>query len=111
MPQYDGPTGTISMRDLDYSLESRRRNPFVRLAEKLAHDGVRDSLARNARFSIAGQLQSSRRQVSQGLNRALAPNVTLRGSLDRLEPASVAILPDRLSIIVVATGSASVEVR
>ena len=110
-PLYDAVAGTIDIGDLDYSLDSRRHNPFVRVADRLAHEGVRASLAQNARFRVSAQLESSRRQVSSGLNRPLAPNVTLHGNVDRLEPTSIVALPDRLSIAVVATGNASLDVK
>jgi ribosomal protein L37AE/L43A len=111
MPLYDPATAAIVVGDLDYSLDSGRHNPFVRVADRLAHEGVRASLAQNARLRISAQLESSRRQVSSGLNRPLAPNVTLHGSVDRLEPTSIVALPDRISIAVIATGSASLDVR
>jgi len=69
------------------------------------------STAKTARFRVRAQLESSRRQVNAGLNRSLAPNLTVRGSVDRLEPATIVALPDRLSIAVIATGTASIDVR
>ena len=110
-PLYDPGTTAIAIGDLDYSLDSRRRNPFVRLADRLAHEAVRASLAQNARIRVSAQLESSRRQVSSGLNRVLAANLTLHGNVDRLEPTSIVALPDRLSIAVVATGNASLEIK
>jgi hypothetical protein len=111
MPLYDPASASITIDDLEYSLDSRRRNPFVRLADRLAHEGVRASLAHNARFRIGPRLESSRRQISSGLNRPLATNLDLHGNVDRLEPTSIIVLPDRLSISVVATGSASLEMK
>jgi hypothetical protein len=110
-PVYDPATSSIAIAGLDYSLDSKRRNPFVRLADHLAHEGVRESLARNARFRVRAQLDSARHEVSAALNRSLAPGLVLHGSLDRLEPTSIVALPDRLSIAVLAIGNASLDVK
>jgi len=110
-PQFDAATQSVIVPDLDYTLERRRRNPFLRLAERAVHISLRARLQQEARFSLAPQLAIVRTEIGKALTRKLAPNVFMHGRADAIQPVSVTPLPDAMSIRIVATGAAEVEIK
>lgn len=108
-PRFDPATSSIIVPDLDYSLARARRGLFARIAERAAHDSIRQRLRQSARFSLAARLAEVRQEVTRALNRPLAKGVTLTGRADAIEPAAVTPLPHAISLHVVVTGSAQVD--
>ena len=110
-PQFDAATRTVSLKDLDYALDPKRRSVFLRIADRLAHDTLRKNLAEGARWSIAPQIATIRGEIEKALARPLAPGVILHGRVDDITPIAIGLHADALAIEVVATGSADVEIR
>lgn len=109
-PLFDAATRTVSLQNLEYTLDSRRKNLFVRIADRLAHDTLRSQLARTARWSVAPQIDSIRDEIARAVTRPLGPGVMMRGRIDTIEPSSVALDAGGIIIRALATGSAEVEV-
>jgi hypothetical protein len=109
-PVFDAASSSIVVPDLDYTLERRRRNPFLRFAERAVHATLRDRLRQQARFPIGPRLDALRGEIGRALTRKLAPNVFLRGRADAIQPVSVTPLPETISIRIIATGAAEVEI-
>lgn len=110
-PQFDAATSTIVVPDLDYSLDPKRRGLFARIAERAAHDSIRQRLREAARFPLAPRIAEIRDEVSRALTRKLAAGVYLRGHVDAIEPATVTAVPNAISIRIIATGVVEVDVR
>ncbi|HEX9984719.1 MAG TPA: DUF4403 family protein [Thermoanaerobaculia bacterium] len=110
-PRYDAATSSVIVPDLEFAIDRARGNAFVRIAERLAHDTLRARLRDRARFSIGPRLTALRGDVGHALNRTLAPGVQLRGRVDTIQPVSVTALPNVVSIRVLATGAAEVELK
>ena len=110
-PQFDVATSSIVIRDLDYSLDPKRRGFFKRIAERAAHESIRARLRSAARFSLGAQISTMRDDITRALSRQLAPGVTLRGRADALQPVAVTPLTHVLLIRMLATGSAEVHLR
>jgi hypothetical protein len=110
-PQFDVATSTVFVPDLEYSLDPKRRGLFARIAERAAHDSIRQRLRESARLPLASRLAEVRAEVTRGLTRSLARNVTMKGRADTIEPQSVRPLDTAISIHVVATGSIEVDVK
>ncbi|HVR38886.1 MAG TPA: DUF4403 family protein [Thermoanaerobaculia bacterium] len=108
-PSFDATTNTLALPDLDYTITSR--NPFVRLAERATHETLRARLRENARFSLGTRIASIRDEVTRALTRPLAPNVQLRGRVDAIQPVSVTPLSSVISVRVIATGAADVDLK
>lgn len=108
-PRFDAATSTIVVPDLDYSLDPSRRGFFARIAERAAHESIRQRLRDSARFPLAARLEKVRQEVTRALTRPLAPGVELRGRADAIEPVSVTALAHALSVRIVATGQAEVD--
>lgn len=110
-PRFDPAASAIVVPDLDYSLEPRRRGFFARIAERTAHDSIRARLRESARFALGPQIAEVRAEVTRALNRQLAPGAVLRGRADTIEPVTVTPLANVISVRVIATGLAEVELR
>jgi hypothetical protein len=110
-PVLDAASRTISLKDLDYALDPKRRSLFLRIADRFAHDTLRTRLAESARWSIAPQVATIRAEIQKAIVRPLAPGVFLRGRIDDITPLAVGVHPAAIAIDVLATGSAEVEIR
>ncbi|MCU1227749.1 MAG: hypothetical protein JWO97_633 [Acidobacteria bacterium] len=102
--------GMIVIENVDYSIDPKRRNPFLRIGDRIAHDTVKTQIAANSSWPIAGQIAALRNELQRALTRQLAPGVTLRGNVDSFEATELLPLLDSLRIRMLATGSAEVEV-
>ncbi len=109
-PFFDPATRTISLQNLDYSLDPRRRNPFLRIADRVSHDKLRASLASTAHWSVAPQIDSIREEIERAITRPLAPGVVMRGHVDTIEPGVLMLDASGIVLHVLATGGAEVEV-
>ena len=110
-PVFDAATRTITLKDLDYALDPKRRSLFLRIGDRLAHDTLRARLAESARWSIAPQIATIRGEIQKAMVRPLAPGVFLRGRVDDITPLAIGLHPTAIAIDVLATGSAEVEIR
>ncbi len=110
-PLFDAAKNSITIPDLRYAIDPKRKNVFLRTFDRLAHEDVEQRLRAGAVWSIVDQLTAVRSEVERGLTRQLAPGVSLRGRVDSIQPLSISAGPEGISIRIVATGSAEVEVR
>jgi hypothetical protein len=110
-PRFDPATQSIVVPDLDYSLDPARRGLFARITERVAHDSIRARLRESARFNLGPQIAEARAEITRALTRELAPNVSLRGRADAIEPQAVRALAGGISVHIVATGVAEVVIR
>jgi hypothetical protein len=108
-PQFDATTKMVTIANVDYTLDPRRKNPFVRTANRLAHDSVRKAIAGAASWSIAPQLAGIRTEIAKAISRPLAKGITLRGTVDSIEPSAILLNSDRIVIRGVLVGGAEIE--
>jgi hypothetical protein len=109
-PLFDPATRTLTLQSLDYSLDPHRRNPFLRIADRVAHDQLRATLGNAAHWSVAPQIDALRNEIARAVTRPLAPGVMMRGRVDAIEPGTVVLGPNGIILHVLATGSAEVEI-
>jgi hypothetical protein len=109
-PVFDPATRTLTLQNLDYSLDPHRRNPFLRIADRVAHDQLRATLASASHWSVAPQIDALRDEIARAVTRPLAPGVMMRGRVDAIEPGTVVLDPNGIILHVLATGSAEVEI-
>lgn len=110
-PRFDPATSSLIVPDLDYSLDPKRRTLLVRIAERTAHDTIRQRLRENARFALAPRIHEIRDEITRALTRQLAPGVFLRGRAEGVTPVSVTPMEKVLLVRMIATGRAEVELR
>jgi hypothetical protein len=109
-PMFDPATQTIVFPDLNYSLDPKRRGLFARIAERVTHESIRARLRESARFPLGPRIAEVRAEITRALTRQLAPGVSLRGRVDAIEPKTVTPLANVISMRIVATGVAEVEI-
>jgi hypothetical protein len=110
IPLFDAASSTIAITGLEYSIDPRRKNLFVRTANRLAHDALRLTLRENAHWTVAAEVASMRGEIEHGMNRKLAAGVVLRGTVTSIQPVSVSTLPEAIVVRIVATGTAEVAI-
>jgi hypothetical protein len=110
-PRFDPATTSIVVPDLDYSLDAKRRGFFARIAERAAHDSIRERLRESAQFDLKARFTELRAEITRTLTRQLAPGVSLRGRADTIVPAAITPGPAAISVHVIATGAAEVVVQ
>jgi len=110
-PSYDAATSSVFFPDLEYSLSRRGRGLLSRIAERAAHDSIRDRLRQSSRFPIGPRLAELRDDVTRALTRDLAKGVRMKGRADAITPQSVTPLAGVIVIHVVATGTAEVKIE
>jgi hypothetical protein len=111
VPSFDAATGNVVLSDVDYSLDPKRHNPFLRVANRMAHDDVRAQLRAGARWPVGESIATMKKEIERGMTRKLASNVALHGRVDSIQPVSVSVGPEGFTIRAVAVGSAEVEVK
>ncbi|HYH05996.1 MAG TPA: DUF4403 family protein [Thermoanaerobaculia bacterium] len=97
----------IELNDLDYTLD--RRGFLANLAERAAHESIRQKIREAARFDLRPRLDEARAEVTRALNRKLADGVVMRGRAETIEPVSVTAGEHAIRVRVIATGSVEVD--
>ncbi|MEA2238249.1 MAG: hypothetical protein QOC81_2973 [Thermoanaerobaculia bacterium] len=110
-PAFDATTRIVSLENLQYALESRRKNLFVRIADRFAHDTLRAQLAKTAHWSVAPQIDSIRGAIANAVTRPLASGVMMRGRVDAIELHSMTLDASGIIIHALAAGNAEVEIK
>ncbi len=86
-PLSDPATSSLRLADLDFTLDSQ--SWLARLGDWIYHSDLRKLLTEKAHFLMDQQFQGLREAVQAGLNRQLAPNLRLSGSLKAFRVAAV----------------------
>ena len=98
-PTWDGATNTLSVPDLDYTLETK--NLLARLASWAEGDRFRNDLRNRLRLNLAPQIDQARALAQQALNRNLGV-VQLSGSVTALRVPAIYVHPGDSSVRVLA---------
>ena len=108
VPRFEG--NRLRFDSLEYELDRDRRNAFIRLAERFAHDTLRRRIEENAVWPLDAQLLAIRQNITANLARTLTPGVTLHGAITSLEPKHIQATATSIVIRGVALGSANIQV-
>ena len=109
-PRFDAAASALVLDNVEYSLDPKRHNPFVRIGDRLAHEALRKRLAETARWSLAPQIGLVKGEIERATSRPLAPGIVMHGRVASIEPQAVRARAAGLMIRVVASGEASVDV-
>ncbi len=111
LPQFDAATSSLTIDDLEYELQAKHKSPFLRLADRLSHEALRDQLRKNTRWNVTKEVSGIREEIDRGLTRTLSPGITLRGHITAIQPLAVSAGPDQITVRVVAIGDAGVTIE
>jgi hypothetical protein len=111
-PRYDAAARTLVMDDLHYTVESRDR--MTRLKATLGAPLIRraiDAATGGGRLALGPQLDATRRQLTQQMNRALAPDVAVGGGVHALQVTGLHTTPTAFVVRVLLEGEAGLWAR
>jgi len=108
-PVPDPETSSLRLADLDFTLESR--SWLTRMGDWIYHSNLRKLLTEKASFLTDQQFQGLREQLQSGLNRQLAPNLWLSGSLKSFRVAAVITGPEGFRTQATLEGEVQVDMK
>jgi hypothetical protein len=111
-PRFDERTRTLVVDDLHYGVESRDFMTRVKatLAAPIIKHAI-ESATNGGRLALGAQLDSARMQLTQQMNRPLAPDVAVGGGVTNLRVTHFAITPTSFVVRVLLEGEAGLWAR
>jgi hypothetical protein len=107
-PVFDPVAQVLTVPDLDFSLETQ--NVLATAAQWLLYPDLRQQMVTAARFPLGPRVAELRRHVDGALNRDLGSSVRMTGRVQALRPVGVAVRPGSVAAVMVAEGTAAIEV-
>jgi len=107
-PTFDPIGGTLQIQDLDYTLESR--SWITQFGEWLFRSTLKKTLQEKANWFMDKSLKDVKAQAQQGLNRPLAPGISINGTLGDMTLGQPLVLADRFRVEASISGQVEVEV-
>ena len=111
-PRYDAAARALVMDDLHYTVESRDR--MTRLKATLGAPLIRraiDAATGGGRLAVGPQLDATRQQLTQQMNRALAPDVAVGGGVRALQVTGLYATSTAFVVRVLLEGEAGLWAR
>lgn len=106
LPVYDPARRELTVRELDYSLETR--SAMLEFGEWFLRGSLREQIAAQARFPLGERLDRVRASAAGALSRELAPGTRMEGSLGDVRPEGAYVTPEGVTLRVVAEGRVSI---
>jgi len=108
-PYYDANTKTVSLKDLNYDLDTR--SVLVKTANWLLQGTFAKQMEKQFVFSVSGQIDEAQKAIRQQLSsRKVSKGISLEGRLDALQPDQVYLTPTHLVALIVAKGRIDIKV-
>ncbi|GLH74065.1 hypothetical protein GETHLI_25670 [Geothrix limicola] len=108
-PLSDPATSSLRLADLDFTLDSQ--SWLARMGDWIYHSDLQKLITDKAHFLMDQQFQGLRDMVQTGLNRQLAPNLRLSGSLKAFRVAAVTTGPDGFKSQAYLEGEVQVDMK
>ncbi|MBM4186805.1 MAG: DUF4403 family protein [Gemmatimonadetes bacterium] len=107
-PRYDTATGRITVPDLDY--DATTTSLLVKGLAWLKAADIRDYLRARATFPSADALERLTDLAAKGMNRELAPGVSISAAINRTDVLRILPRPDALVVQAKASGQAALHI-
>jgi hypothetical protein len=111
-PRFDEPTRTLVVDDLHYTVESRDR--LTRLKATLGAPLIRRAINQatgGGRLALGAQLDAARLELTRQMNRTLAPDVAVGGTVRDLRITGLYTTADAFVVRVLLEGNAELWAR
>ncbi|MBV9880209.1 MAG: DUF4403 family protein [Gemmatirosa sp.] len=111
-PRFEATSRTLVVDDLHYSVESR--DFLTRVKATLAAPLIKHAIevaTNGGRLALGAQLDSARMQLTQQMNRPLAPDVYVGGGVSGLQVTGLYVTPTSFVVRVLLEGSAGLWAR
>ncbi len=110
IPHYDPDTKNLSLKDLDYDLDTR--NVIFKTAGWLLQGKFSKMLEKQFVFPVGGQIEEARESIQKTLrNNVLAKGVVLNGTVSEIAPDRVYLTPENIYTVVFAKGQVVLKVE
>jgi len=108
VPYYDPADMSIKVKDLQYNIKSK--NVLVKSAGWLLKAGFENQLKKYMIFPVKDKLEDTKKMVQNGINNNghINDNITLKGTLNSLEPQGIYLTPNSLKAMVNAKGKINI---
>ena len=106
-PTFDPINGTLQIQDLDYTLESR--SWITQFGEWLFRSTLKKTIQEKANWFMDKSLKDVKTLAQEGLNRPLAPGLSINGTLEDMTLGQPLVLPDRFRVEASISGNVEVE--
>lgn len=107
-PLYDESARSFALHNLEYTVETKQ--VLVKAADWLLHSRLKDSLAERTTWFVGDRIDAARDLLANALNRKLNQHVGISGNIRSLRPVSVGITKDSIKAVLVADGTAELNV-
>jgi hypothetical protein len=107
-PVYDESARSFALHRLEYTVETKQ--VLVKAADWLLHSRLKDSLADRTTWFVGDRIDAARDLLANSLNRKLNQHVGISGNIRSLRPVSVGITKSSIKAVLVADGTAELNV-
>jgi len=108
-PVFNPEAGTLTLEGLDYTLESK--SWLTSFGEWLYRSTLRKTLADQCHFFLDRSFKDLKAQAQQGINRTLAPGLTMSGTIDSFTLSGLEVAPDRFKVVAQLAGQVQIAVK
>ena len=110
IPYYDIVTRTLSLKNLDYDLDTR--NVLIKTANWLLQGKFIKMMEKQFMLPIGSQIDDAQKNIQQQLtNRQIARGMTLNGKLNSLQPDQVYLTETSLTAVVFVKGEVELKIN
>lgn len=106
-PVFDEATGSLQLRDLDYTLEAK--SWITQFGEWIFRSTLRKVIQEKSNFLMDRQFKDLKELAAKGLNRELAPGLKMAGSLQSLRLGQPQVAEDRIRIEAFLEGQVALD--
>lgn len=106
LPDYDAARRELTVRELDYSLETR--SAMLEFGEWFLRGSLRQQIAAQARFPLGERIDRMRASAARALSRELGRGTRMEGSLGEVRPLGAYVTERGVTLRVVAEGAVTV---
>jgi hypothetical protein len=108
IPVYDAQAGTLQLRDLDFTLDSK--SWITSFGGWLLHSSLQKTISEKANWFMDKSFKDLKGTVQQGMNRDLAPGIHMSGTVTDLRPGQPQVLADRFRLEAYLDGQVQIDV-
>ncbi len=109
IPYYDAVTQQLSLRGLDYDLDTR--NSIIKTANWLLQGQFARMMEKKMVFPVGGQITDAKKTIQQALaNYKVIDGVLIKGTLTEILPDKVYLTPQHIYSVVFAEGKVNLRV-
>ncbi|WP_447983140.1 DUF4403 family protein [Nitrospira sp. Nam74] len=108
-PVIDSISQTLTFKEFDFTVDTK--DALMRAAGWLVHDDVLFRIKPYLDIDLSGRIEDLRQQLAATLNRELHEGTWLEGTITRVEPRSIYLMPKGVEVVIVADGFIHLSVQ